>query len=71
MCGYGLCAASATPSVVQRYLTAIPFTPGHIKNDTPPWIPTATHSHDMLSQSGNNPDSHGYYTYLSSVADYL
>lgn len=31
MCGNGLCAASATPSVVQRYLTAIPFTPGRIK----------------------------------------
>nr|DAE21342.1 MAG TPA: hypothetical protein [Siphoviridae sp. ctE6L85] len=29
MCGYGLCAASATPSVVQRHLTAISFTPGH------------------------------------------
>nr|DAN70836.1 MAG TPA: hypothetical protein [Caudoviricetes sp.] len=35
-----------------------------------PRIPTATHSRDMLSQSGNNSDLHGCYTYLSSIADY-
>ena len=29
VCGYGLCAASATPSIVQRYLTALSFMPSH------------------------------------------